>query len=334
MGNKGQKSSNIFQKLKADGAWSSKDGSKPIIKDIGIKSPLNMKLNQSAGKHFLSTGSEGDKPANLKNSPLDLTGGLAVGSLVKKGVDKVKQAWSDYKEGKKTREEGEAKTAGENAAKAAEEKKWSDAVKKNKETGGGKTLNEYIKARDNAEKGSKEYAEAQNKINEAYGVSKRHEVKKEEENTPEVEEPKVEEPKPTAKEVAVKTDNVEEAKANVQTEREKKITAKADLAEAGGKGKKAERLRRRAARVAKRAEKGTGVGNLIRKGVAAVRGKKGAAKDAAIQSQVAANEAKANEESPAALNVAGVKAGVKAATKGAKAAARKAKKQAKADSKK
>ena len=151
MGNKGQKSSNIFQKLKADGAWSSKDGSKPIIKDIGIKSPLNMKLNQSAGKHFLSTGAEGDKPANLKNSPLDLGVSVGLGSLVKKGVDKVKQAYSDYKEGKKTREETEAKTAGENAAKKAEEKKWSDAVEKNKETGGGKTLNEYIKARDGAE---------------------------------------------------------------------------------------------------------------------------------------------------------------------------------------
>ena len=46
MGNKGQKTSNIIQKLKADVAWSSKDGSKPIIKDVGIKSPLNMKLNQ------------------------------------------------------------------------------------------------------------------------------------------------------------------------------------------------------------------------------------------------------------------------------------------------
>ena len=35
-------------------------------------------------------------------------------------------------------------------------------------------LDQYIKARNAAEKGSTEYAEAQNKINEAYGVSKRH----------------------------------------------------------------------------------------------------------------------------------------------------------------
>ena len=301
MKNKGNKSSNIFQVLKSSGAWKSTDGSKPIIKDIGIKSPLNM--NQNAGKHFLSTGSDGDTPANAKSSPLEL-GGVGIGVGVKKAIDwgkekvgQAKQAWDDYKSGRDTRKETETKKADD--AKKADDS-WSKAVEKNKETGGGKTMNDYIKARNSAEKGSKEYAEAQNKINEAYGVKKRHEVTKEE--TPEVVEeettPEVEE-KVTPKEEKIATDNVAEAKSEVASAKEKKVTAKADLARAGGKEKKAARLERRAARIAKRKEKGTGVGNLLRKGVAAVRGKKGAAKDAAIQKQVAANEEKAKAEASA-----------------------------------
>ena len=308
MGNKGQKSINIFQKLKADGAWSSKDGSKPIIKDIGINSPLNMKLNQSAGKHFLSTGADGNKPANLKNSPLDLGVSVGLGSLVKKGVDKVKQAYKDYKSGKETREADETKKKEQNEAQ----------IKKNNESG--------KKMKDLPIGSQERYDEYERRgwaHDETSKVKEKKEEKKEETTTPEVTE------KPTAKEVAVKTDNVEEAKANVQTEKEKKITAKADLAEAGGKGRKAKRLRKRAERVAKRAEKGTGVGNLIRKGVAAIKGKKGAEKDAAIQTQVAANEAKAKEESPATLN-----AESRQAKKAMRRAERKAKKVAKAESKK
>merc|ERR1711959_368450 len=112
----------IFQKLKADGAWSSHDGSKPIIKDIGIKSPLNM--NQAAGKHFLSTGADGNKPANLKSSPLEVgVGGTAIaggaawlGKKVKEGVGKVKQAYEVYKSGKETRETTEKKKSDQHDA--------------------------------------------------------------------------------------------------------------------------------------------------------------------------------------------------------------------------
>jgi len=43
MENKGNKSGNIYQKLKGAGAWQSKDSAGPIIKGVGIKSPLNMK---------------------------------------------------------------------------------------------------------------------------------------------------------------------------------------------------------------------------------------------------------------------------------------------------
>jgi len=43
MENKGNKSGNIYQKLKVAGAWQSKDSAGPMIKGVGIKSPLNMK---------------------------------------------------------------------------------------------------------------------------------------------------------------------------------------------------------------------------------------------------------------------------------------------------
>ena len=43
MGTKGTKASNIYQVLKGSGAWQSKDSQGPMIKGVGIKSPLNMK---------------------------------------------------------------------------------------------------------------------------------------------------------------------------------------------------------------------------------------------------------------------------------------------------
>ena len=46
--------------------------------------------------------------------------------------------------------------------------------KKQKETGGA-SLNELIKQRNAAEKGSEAYAKAQNQINKAYGSKKRYE---------------------------------------------------------------------------------------------------------------------------------------------------------------
>ena len=51
---------------------------------------------------------------------------------------------------------------------------WTKAVNKNKSTGGGVSLSEYVKRRNSNPKGSAEYNAAQNKINEAYGSSKRY----------------------------------------------------------------------------------------------------------------------------------------------------------------
>ncbi len=296
MKNKGHKSSNIFQTLKGSGAWQSKDGSKPMIKDVGIKSPLNM--NQSLGKHYLSKGSDGNSPLNIS---LGMGGAYIAKKIATKGaelVGKAKQAYSDYKSGQKTRVESETK-------------------KKNQSDNQTKLNNASGKKMKDLAHGSQErydeYEKRKWKHDDTSKVVKKEDKPAETTTTPPVETTA----KPTAKEVKVKTDNVSKAKANVQSEREKKVTAKADLAKAAGKGKKAARLEKRAARIAKRKEKGTGVGNLIRKGVAAVKGKKGAAKGAAVAAQVAANEEKKNsaaamKKSPAKLAAAG---GVRAAKK-------------------
>lgn len=307
MKNKGHKSSNIFQTLKGSGAWQSKDGSKPMIKDVGIKSPLNM--NQSLGKHYLSKGSDG-------NSPLNLGLGTAIGGAylakkaVKKGVElvgKAKQAYSDYKSGQKTRVESETK-----------KKNQSDNQTKLNNASG-------KKMKDLAHGSQERYDEYEKRKWKHDDTSK---VAKKEDKPAEVTPPAETTTAPTAKEVKVKTDNVSKAKANVQSERGKKVTAKADLAKAAGKDKKAARLEKRAARIAKRKEKGTGVGNLIRKGVAAVKGKKGAAKGAAVAAQVSANEEKKNsaaamKKSPAKLAAAAAKGAAKAGKKAGAMAAKK-----------
>ena len=67
--------------------------------------------------------------------------------------------------------------ASEQRAKKKEGKTWTKAVKKQKKTGG-KTMNELIKARNAAKKGSAEYATAQNQINKAYGSKKVHKATK------------------------------------------------------------------------------------------------------------------------------------------------------------
>ena len=123
MKNKGHKSSNIFQTLKSAGAWQTKDGTQPVVKNVGSfskargGSPLN--LNQTAGKHYLSKGSTG----SAGDSPLNLAGGILgygiAKAAVKKGkelVGKAKQGIADYKAGKKSEANYEKKKALEVAA--------------------------------------------------------------------------------------------------------------------------------------------------------------------------------------------------------------------------
>jgi len=87
----------------------------------------------------------------------------------------VKQVAKDVKSAVKGSKEYQAGKAKRKAVKAKkkEGKTWTKAVKKQKKTGG-KTMNELIKARNAAKKGSAEYATAQNQINTAYGSKKVH----------------------------------------------------------------------------------------------------------------------------------------------------------------
>ena len=66
------------------------------------------------------------------------------------------------------------KEAGAKRKKAAADKSWTKAVKKQKEGGSGETLSSLVAKREGLTKGSAEYASVQNKINKAYGVKKRH----------------------------------------------------------------------------------------------------------------------------------------------------------------
>jgi len=73
-----------------------------------------------------------------------------------------------------TEKQREHLDAGEKTrAKKKEGKTWTKAAEKQKKAGG-KTMNELIKARNAAKKGSAEYATAQNQINKAYGSKKVH----------------------------------------------------------------------------------------------------------------------------------------------------------------
>ena len=87
----------------------------------------------------------------------------------------VKSVSEDIKKGLKGSKEYQAGKAKRKAVKAKkkEGKTWTKAVKAQKKAGG-KTMNELIKARNAAEKGSEAYATAQNKINKAYGSEKRY----------------------------------------------------------------------------------------------------------------------------------------------------------------
>ena len=93
---------------------------------------------------------------------------------VKTGVSKAPK-YKGAPEAPKTSKLG--KQAGAKRKKAAADKSWTKAVKAQKKTGG-KTMNELIKARNAAKKGSSEYAAAQNQINKAYGSKKVHKGKK------------------------------------------------------------------------------------------------------------------------------------------------------------
>ena len=90
---------------------------------------------------------------------------------VKTGVQKTPK-YKGAPEAPKTSKLG--KQAEVKRKKAAADKSWSKAVKRQKKSGSGETLSSLVEKRKSLKKGSAEYAAVQNKINKAYGVKKRH----------------------------------------------------------------------------------------------------------------------------------------------------------------
>ena len=74
MENKGNKSGNIYQKLKGAGAWQSKDSAGPIIKGVGIKSPLNMKKASPVKEYQLPPGTADKSTTNEQRTEKGLSG--------------------------------------------------------------------------------------------------------------------------------------------------------------------------------------------------------------------------------------------------------------------
>jgi hypothetical protein len=128
---------------------------------------------------------------------------------------------------------------------------YSDALKKDS------NLPSYIKTRNSSKKGSQAYVDAQNKINAAYGVSKRHKVTSAPVNTPSNNNTKVSVSPPSAS-VDVKPKPVNNPAANVSSSdgiktkkqiKKAKLDNKAALAAAKGNFRKAHRLNKRSNRV-------------------------------------------------------------------------------------
>ena len=93
----------------------------------------------------------------------------------KKDYSKSSKPQKSYKERMADIKERRAKSKAARAKKKAG-KSWTKAVKKQKKAGG-PSMNELIKQRNAAEKGSSAYAKAQNAINKAYGSKKVHKRK-------------------------------------------------------------------------------------------------------------------------------------------------------------
>tara|TARA_R110001592_G_scaffold9654_8_gene51124 strand:- start:5493 stop:6491 length:999 start_codon:yes stop_codon:yes gene_type:complete len=231
MENKGNKSGNIYQKLKGAGAWQSKDSAGPMIKGVGIKSPLNMK-KASPVKDIDSDGN--DRPLTAKQ-----------------------QAAKDAKnkEFSLNAPKGKTKSKKDPYAKAAKVDP---------------KLGEYVKQRKGLKKGSPEYAKIQNKINKAYGVKKRYDEGKKVDKVEKVDKVDKNDnegdgTKPATTTTTTTTATTEASKNPAKDARKQ---AKLDN-KAKRKANKTARQQKRADRIKK--EGGTKVGNFLRKGVKKVK---------------------------------------------------------------
>lgn len=252
------KASNIFQKLKSAG-FNTSDGEKPLIEGVGIKSPLNMKSKSPVKKAVPDDQFDNeDKNSNDFTDMVD-TRLRVQDANPSMSVDKVKKVASNIDKlgaiagkiaGKQTK-----KSTIENK-KSTKKDPYADALKKDSKLG------DYVKTRNSSKKGSKEYVEAQNKINAAYGVKKRHTVKQENNSSNQENNSSNKE---NNSEDAVKPSKTDVAKENLQKEKDNVKTVKSEVKDTN----KAKRIQKRADKKAKKAKRikeegGTRVGNALR----------------------------------------------------------------------
>ncbi len=169
MENKGNKSGNIYQKLKGAGAWQSKDSAGPMIKGVGIKSPLNMKktpakLATSAIVDAYKTQKQQKKNAETRKSGKAVSYKDAYADADKKkyktydAFEKAAKAYNTKKYGT-TNPTADSKKAGKTKAQLAKDvadknKKVTTTnevprVDKTGNTGGDKKVNKVDKANKN-----------------------------------------------------------------------------------------------------------------------------------------------------------------------------------------
>jgi len=215
-------------------------------------------MNSKAQEYMSEGGPEPAPDSVAKLGPIGAAYGLykmATGGkkMVQKGVDKVTQGLSDYNTGKATRKKAEA-------SKSSGSGSYSKAAKKDP------NLASYIKQRKGLDKSSNEYKKLQNKINAAYGVSKRYKVSEDGGSGSASNESKPKVTKVQAAKINVKKVKVD-AKKSIGSARANKLNVKSEVAREAGKTKKADRLDRRAKRTQGRADRGGSKVGVAIKGI-------------------------------------------------------------------
>jgi len=177
---KGNKASNIYQVLKGSGAWQSKDSQGPMIKGVGIKSPLNMKSPNKLMPSDLQAVK--DKQQQKKNAETRKSGKAvsykdAYADADKKKYDtyeKFEKAAKDYN---KKKYETENPTSESKKQKISKEQLAKNVAEKNKKnTGEDKKVTKTDTAKKNLETTKESVKDARSEVkdtNKAKRIQKR-----------------------------------------------------------------------------------------------------------------------------------------------------------------
>lgn len=228
--------------------------------DAAKESGMSKEEMNSKAKDYMSKSGTPMKPAKgpkmapkSPNKVLGIGGAYLAGKLVKKGA----QVYADYAAGKAART-GQGSKNTKATSKSSGSGSYAKAAKKDP------NLASYIKQRKGLDKSSDAYKKLQNKINAAYGVSKRYKLSGDGGSASNESKPKVS--KVQAAKINVKKVKVD-AKKSIGSARANKLNVKSEVAREAGKTKKADRLDRRAKRTQGRADRGGSKVGVAIKGI-------------------------------------------------------------------